>query len=238
MVVDRRMIRLALTIVGVAGIPLTSYLSIKGHEKAKLAETKKEKIKCYIPAIISAIISGGCIIGRDIDANKEIAALATTATYAVANRDKLEKKLGEFMTEDELKKLKKDNAKEALVPTEEGCKKQNVEWTGYGTLKVLEGYTGRLFYSSMEKVCEAERILTKRYQDGEYICMNDFYHLLGVQETHYGHQWGWVPNEDYFPEWKEDNPLGFENTLVTDEEDNPMLLIEIYTYPMESWMEV
>jgi len=238
MVINRRIIRLALTIVGVAGIPLTSYLSVKGHEKAKTAEGRKEKLKCYIPAIVVGVVSGGCIIGRDIDTNKEIAALATTATYAIANRDKLEKKLGEFMPEEELKKFKEENAKEALVSSEEHYKKQNVEWTGYGTLKVLEGYTGRLFYSSMEKVYEAEEKLTKRYQSGEYICVNDFYRLLGIQETHYGHQWGWVPREEYFPQWLEDNPLGFENKLADDEEGNPMLVIEIYTYPMECWMEV
>lgn len=238
MVINRRIIRLALTIVGVAGIPLTSYLSVKGHEKAKTAEGRKEKLKCYIPAIVVGAVSGGCIIGRDIDTNKEIAALATTATYAIANRDKLEKKLGEFMPEEELKKFKEENAKEALVSSEEHYKKQNVEWTGYGTLKVLEGYTGRLFYSSMEKVYEAEEKLTKRYQSGEYICVNDFYRLLGIQETHYGHQWGWVPQEEYFPQWLEDNPLGFENKLADDEDGNPMLVIEIYTYPMECWMEV
>ena len=238
MVINRRIIRLALTIVGVAGIPLTSYLSIRGHEKARTVEGKKEKFKCYIPAIVVGVVSGGCIVGRDIDTSKEIAALATTATYAVANRDKLEKKLGEFMPEEELKKFKEENEKEALVPVEEHCKKQNVEWTGYGTLKVLEGYTGRQFYSSMEKVYEAEEKLTKRYQSGEYICMNDFYHLLGIQETHYGHQWGWVPQEEYYPHWLEDNPLGFENKLVDDDEGNPMLIIEIYTYPMECWMEV
>lgn len=48
-------------------------------------------------------------------------------------------------------------------------------------------------------------------------------------------------NWDYFPIATldiEEDPLQFENNLVKDDEGNDMLVIEIYNYPMESWMEV
>lgn len=240
MVLNKSWIRLALTVIGVIGVPVTSYLSVKCHEKAQEAETKEEKAKCYIPAAVSGLITTASIIGSHRSSSKEIAALTATATYAVANRNKLETELGKYITKDEAKQIKQEVANDtALLQTKAGTfNKPSIEWTGHGPLKVLEGYSGRLFYSSMDKVIEAEQKLSRRFMDGEYVCMNDFYSLLGITQTHFGHQWGWAPSDDYYPRWYEDNPFGFENRMVEDEEGDPMLVIEIFNYPMEAWQEV
>lgn len=242
MAFNKGLIRIALTTIGVIGVPLTSWISVKCHEKAQKAETVEEKRKCYIPAVISGVITSGFIIGSHHSASKEIAAVTATATYAIANRNRLEAELGKYISSDEAKKLKEEMAKDTTMKDSDKLttkkSKHSIEWTGNGPLKVLEGYSGRLFYSSLEKVTEAERKLSERFQNGEYICMNDFYRYLGIVETHFGQQWGWVPDEDYYPKWLEENPLQFENTMVEDEEGNPMLVIDMYNYPMEAWAEV
>ena len=63
MKINTKLIRLGLCVLGNLGVPLTSYISIKCHEKAKNAKTKKEKLKCYIPAIVSGAATIGCNVG-------------------------------------------------------------------------------------------------------------------------------------------------------------------------------
>ena len=232
--INRSIIRLGLTIIGILGVPVTSYISIKCHEKAEKAETKQDKLKAYIPAIISGAVTTGSIAGSHKLSNKEIAALTATATYAITNRNVLEEKLGKYVDTNEAKQIKQEVAK---IATNEKSNRPTIEATNKGCLKVLEGYSGRWFYSSMEAVIEAEKELNKHLKNGEYVCMNDFYRWLGIAETHFGDQFGWVPNETYY-DYKIDDPIMFENTLVDDENGDPLLLIDIYTYPMEGWKEI
>lgn len=244
--VSKNLIRLVLTGLGVIGIPVTSYLSVKCHENAKETDDKKEKVKCYVPAIASGVATAACVIGSHKVSSSQIAALSATASFAIANRDKLEEQIKKQLPDKEAKKeiakakidalnhLDKEVSKDITV-----YNKQCIEATGYGMLKCLEGYSGRLFYSTMEKVLEAEEKMNHLYNEGEYVCMNDFYKFLNIIETHHGNQWGWVPDERYFPEFQNsNNPLGFHNKMGQDEDGNDMLIIEIMTYPMEDWIQV
>lgn len=233
--INRNLIRLGLTILGVIGVPVTSYLSVKCHEKAKDAETKSDKLKAYLPAIISGTVTTGSIIGSHRMSSKEIAALTATATYAITNRNKLEEELGKYVDTKEAKQIKTEVAK--LASGNEKSAGPSFETTGKGSLKVLEGYSGRWFYSSIEAVTEAEKKLNNRLKSGDYVCMNDFYSWLGIATTHFGDQWGWAPNEDYY-DYTIDDPIEFENTLVDDENGEPLLIIDIFTYPMECWRDV
>lgn len=232
--INRSIIRLGLTIIGILGVPVTSYISIKCHEKAEKAETKHDKLKAYIPAIISGAVTTGSIAGSHKLSNKEIAALTATATYAITNRNTLEEKLGKYVDTNEAKQIKNEVAK---IATNEKSNKPTIETSGKGSLKVLEGYSGRWFYSTMAAVIEAENKLNDRLKNGESVSMNDFYRWLGIAATSFGEQWGWVPDENYY-NYKCDDPVMFENTLVDDEDGDPLLLISIYTYPMEGWKEI
>ena len=234
MKINKSMIRLVLTALGIPSTPITSWLSIKCHDKAKEVEDKKEKAKCYVPAVVSGVATAACVIGSHKVSSKEIAALSATASFAIANRDKLEEKVKEVIPDQ--KQTKEEITKSKAIVVSD---RPSIESTGRGMLKCLEGYTGRMFYSSLEAVKSAEEKLSRRFSDGQYICLNDFYQLLGITQTHFGHQFGWVPSQDYYPYFViDDNPLQFENNLVKDEDGNDMLVIEIYNYPMESWQEV
>lgn len=233
MKINKDLVRLTLTTLGIIGIPVTSIIAIKCHDKAKDIDDKKQKAKCYIPAAISGVAAGACMIGSHKISSKEIAALTATASFVVANRNKLEEEIKKVLPEQDVKKVS-ECADKRVIAEHRG---QSVEYTGHGTLKCLEGYSGRIFYSSIEMVREAERRLNQRFQSGEYISMNDFYRLLGITETHFGDQWGWVPSEDWYPRWYADNPIGFDNTLVEDEDGSPLLVIDLIVYPMEGWKE-
>lgn len=235
--ISRRIVRLGLTALGVAGIPVTSWLSIRAHEKAKDAKTRKDKLVCYIPPILSGTVAAGCIIARDVDASKEIAALTATATYAVANRDKLEAKVNKLVHGEE----KVDTIKrETLASKEPVFAKPPVELmeiSGNETMPFIEHYTGRQFYSTYLKVLKAEDKLSNLFNDGEYISYNDFYSLLGLSKTGFGENHGWVPKEDYY-NYRAPNPLGFYHSFVTDDNGVTTCCIDILEQPLVDYLDL
>ena len=114
--------------------------------------------------------------------------------------------------------------------------KYSIEDTGYGDLLCLEGYSGRLFYSSKQAVDLAMQRLSNRLKKGEYICLNDLYAELRITQTHFGHQYGWPASDDWC-EWRDG--LKYECTFIYDKEfDKPIYVIDIYSYPMDCWQEV
>lgn len=246
---NSRWISLGLSLLGVGGVGLTSYLAIKGHEEAKDKTDKKEKLLAYKWAILSGVGTSACILGSHHVSSKEIAALTASCTYLAANRDKIEKKIKEKFGEEKLHEIKTDigvdtvkEKKSKEIATTDTKKmlprKSSVEWTGNGPLKCFEGYSGRYFYSTLEKVKEAEMKLNNKLHDGEYVCLNDFYELLGMSKTHFGNTFGWPANEEYYDISLEE-PISFENTIVEDDfTGEPVLIIDVYTYPIEGWEEV
>lgn len=231
---NRRIVSLVLSLIGVGGVGVTSWLAVRCSKKSEQETEKKKKILAYAPAIASGIGTAGCILGSHRVSSKEIAALTAGCTYLAANRDKIEKKVKEKFGKEKLQEIKKD-----IKPQELISQGQSIEWTGKGTVKFLDGYSGRLFYSSLEAVKKAERIFTERLQDGEYVSWNDFYSLLGIERTHFGHQFGYVPNEDYYERsLYEDNPIGFENVPGEDDDGKLMYVIEIEMYPVECWEDI
>jgi len=228
MIFNKHVVRLVLTTIGVIGVPLTSWLSVKCHEKAKDEETTEGKIKHYIPAAVSGVATVASIIGSHRVSSKEIAALTATATFAVTNRDKLSEAVKTYIKKEDVKQIAADS-------THTG---QCIEATGYGNVKFLDAYSGRLFYSSLEAVKKAEDKLNKMLNNGEYINLNDFYSFLNIEQTDFGFERGWAPTDDWFPRWYENNAIGFDNTIVNDKEGKPMMLISMEMTPMECYYEV
>lgn len=235
MKISKQTISLILSLVSIAGVGLTSWLSVKGRDKAVDKEGKKEKLKCYVPAIISGIGTSACIFGAHHISAKEIAKITAACSAITASNNTLQNALKENLGEEKAKKIIKDSVKESItVP-----KKRSIESTGNGSLLCYESYSSRLFYSSMQAVQEAEAKLSKRYLNGYAITLNDFYDYLGISRSTYGEQWGWVPELDmYHPEYYDDNPLCFDDYLAEDDETGkPVYIIALYNYPLGNWMD-
>lgn len=208
---------------GVVGTGLLAYRAGKNPESNILK----------IPSlVVGGITIAAIVLSKSID-GKAIAALTAAGSYVVLNRDKLEKEIEDRYGKEELAKIKA-KIREALLD-EFGNDRQTQERTGNGDLLCLEGYSGRIFRSSKEAVDRAIEELTNRFDEGEYVCLNDLYKLLGIEVTHFGHQFGWPANPDYC-----DGPLLIEAEYIENPDgyDEPLYCIDIYTYPMECWLEV
>lgn len=236
----------ALAVAGALGVPVTVYLSVKAGMKIERQLTEsdckdaqfKEKLKLtwknYIPPVISGLLTIGAIIGGYALSAKQIAALGALAGSLAAYKDELEAKIEEKFGKQALDEIKKEVAENLYSPT-------SVEETGKGSLLCYESYSGRWFRSSQRAVEKAEETLNRRFEagDGEYLCLNDFYTLLGMAETHFGFEFGWAANKDYY-----DGDIFFENALMPSNSfmsiPEPVLIIELTrgSYPMLCWQEV
>lgn len=243
----KKILPTVLTCIGTVGVFVTGYLVHKGTKKAynyileeneNISElTKKEEFKktwkFYIPAAAAAVVTSASTIGAQALNTIEIASLAATATYAVTNRDKLKKKFEDVVGKEKMEEIKKD-----ILPEMPRWSSQTIEDTGKGSehdrILCFEGYSGRWFWSTKDAVLKAEQRLNDLFTDEKYCCLNDFYAALGIERTHFGYQFGWVNDEDYYI-----GPIMFTNSEVFYEEKNcNVYIIEIDTYPMECWMEI
>jgi len=177
-----RLIRLALSWIGVAGVGITSWLSVKCSKKAEKETDPKKKLLAYAPAIASGVATSFCILKPAYMADKEIAALAAGCAYMAANKDK--------QALPGTKEAEKVPARNDIAPWEGPC----IEWTGKGTTLCFDEFSGRMFYSCEKAVNEAVDALNERYIEGEFLTLNDLCHHLGISKTDFGEGYGW-PNE-------------------------------------------
>lgn len=165
---------------GRAGIKIHEVLS-DGKERT-LKEKIKDTWKFYIlPGVAGVGSIAAMWTARGISAS-QITALAGFAGYAMANKKELEKRLPKAQVIEAESKTININS---------------VEETGFGDQLCLDGFTGRWFRSSKEKVEAAVERFNKDWRDSlekhefAYMCMNDLYDYLGIQTTHMGWLFGW-----------------------------------------------
>ena len=244
-----------LTAVGCGGVVATAFCAIRDSKKAvrvlddlglydtlekpSLKQEAKATWKCYLPTIGAATITIGSIVMARRLTVKQIASLTAAAGYLSAKANKYKDKIREIAGGDILKKVDREVSGEHLrrtIPT--------FEETGNGDLICLEGYSGRGFKSSEEAVREAMQRVADRFGDGEYLAYNDIYDELGIVKTHFGNEFGYAPGSDFF-----DFSFHYDINIIPYEEladdakgsvpeGAPVLFIDIFTYPMQCWMEV
>lgn len=237
-----------LAVAGALGVPVTAYLSVKAGMKSERQFWEnadiynkmpfKEKLeltwKNYIPPVVSSLLTISAIIGGYSLTAKQIAGLVAVGGSLAAYKDELEAKIEEQFGKQTLDEIRKEIAEEVYSPT-------SVEETGNGDILCYESYSGRWFRSSKKAVERAERALNRRFKagKGEYVCLNDFYTLLGLAESHFGFEFGWAANKDYY-----DGDILFENAIMPAGSfmniPEEVLVIELTTnsYPMIGYFEV
>lgn len=199
-----------LTGLGIVGTLSSTVLAVSATPKAlKKIEKKKEELgvrelskidvvkavyKSYIPAVASATISVGCLIGANSVNEKRNAALAAAYTLSEAARKEYREKvletIGEKKEQDIRDKIAKDHVEE--IPN-----KQNIIITGPGNQVCIETFTGKIFESTIDKLKRIETELNKRLMTEMYVSLNDFYYEVGLPMTTAGSEMGWNMNNGW-----------------------------------------
>ncbi len=208
--------------------------------------TLKEKTlltwKCYVPAGISGVITICCIIGNQYITTTQIAALTASAGFLMANRNQLEDAIREKYGEDALQTLKQRmnlrHPKTEIVQ----CV---AEETGKGKLLCYDGYSGRWFRSNEEAVVKAIKVFSDMVKAGGGVCWNDLFTLYGIEESHFGFQWGYPAcGEDFGYNYEDGVPM-YVTRIFDDKYMEDVLYIDLGSrtggvwpvYPIEGWFE-
>jgi len=251
------------TLGAVVGVAATGYLAAKNGEDIVLVEDRiKEEIAFYdnkkdkavhivksTPRILRAswkpLVAMGatyaCMIASHKLTAKQIAALTATCAYVTRNRNYLEQKLKEYVSDEDLAKIRKSFAASEIVREKTVWGGPTVEVSAFcmeteeDSVLCYEDFFGRWFRCPKDHVLEAQKQLKHLYDDPYSICSyNDYYGLLGITMTKSGNIWRWKKDEL--------SELHFTNTMLTPQEwgdygpegeylTEPVYLLEVDTWP-------
>ena len=221
--------------VAIAGVVVTNVITALRAPKYEqiLKECEGKKMKAAMKTYWASFMFGGITIGSMVLAEKanlaEIGVLTGACGVLAAKAKGLEEAIKDRADEKILNDIKhEDVVKYIKLPG------PSVEETGRGDVLCLEVYSGRWFRSSEESVRRACGEFKKMFDDGEYLSMNNLYLLLGIVETRFGHQFGFPNNTDYYDESLDIDIAYYE----MEKWGEPVLVIDIQTWPMECWQEL
>ena len=190
--------------LGIAGMLTSTVLAVKATPKAlRLIEEKKKEegvetlsvgqtikttYKCYLPAAGVATVSTACLIGSTSISLRRNAALATAYKIVETGYKEYREQVVETLGE-----KKEEQIREAIVQKKidaNPASKNQVIVLGGDTL-CYDVWSGRYFKSDIDKIKRAINELNRTMTYDEYVSLNDFYDLLGLETNKQGELLGW-----------------------------------------------
>ena len=226
--INTRWVRLGLSLVGVAGVGVTSVLSVKCHEKAKDKTEKKEKLAAYIPAIASGVLTSACILGSHKLSSKQIAALTASCGYLAANRKKFEEVVQKNFGKEKANEMRKVAATEAMKEENSFSDNACYEHTGRGRQKFLFFDQDRYFISDMPSVIDADRKFNHDISMGLVPAWNDYFKYLHIHSSKDGEEL--VIPANYVPNHSDlESPVKFDYVSSENNAGEEVILIFVDT---------
>lgn len=201
-----------LTGLGIAGMITTTILAVKATPKAlqsidekkkeehkdelTVIETVKATWKPYVPAVVTGVVSVGCLIGANSVNLKRNAALATAYQLSSTALADYKEKMIETVGEKKEKAIRDKIAQEKV--DKNPVESSNVIITGNGKTLCYDPQFGQYFESTIDDIKRAVTELNYRMVDKgeEYVSLNDFYDELGVDRIDVGEDLGWNVGRD------------------------------------------
>ena len=164
-------------------------------EELTAAETAKACWKCYVPAATAGVASVACILGANSVSARRTAAL--TAAYQISEtalseyREKVIETIGEKKEQAIRGKVHKDRLDKNPVG------KNTILFTGHGNTLCYDYWTGRYFYSDIDKIKRAQNDFNKDLIDEMCKSLNEFYDLLNLDHVAIGDEIGWTIDKGF-----------------------------------------
>lgn len=223
-----------LTGIGITGMATTTVLAVRAtpkalaileekypNEKPRAIPVIKATWKCYLPAAITGVTSVACIIGASSVHTRRNAALATvyqiSQTALTEYKDKVKEVIGEKKEQVVRDELAKD--KVASNPVSNAP----IIATGIGGTLCLDYYSGRYFYSDIDKIKIAVAELNRTMVLDDYISLNTLYIDLGLDPVPIGEEVGWTVSDGKIE-------LDF-SAQIADDGKTPCIVVSFYNAP-------
>lgn len=192
----------------------------KNVEKLDAIETVKTVGKCYIPAIIIEAFAIYCFVASNLAGKKKSAALAVAYSLSEQALKEYQDKVVETIGEKKETAIRDEIAKDKLEKNP--VKEEEIIFTGRGDTLCYDSLSGRYFKSDIESIRKSENEFNRWLRDENYIPLNEWYSLIGLDGIELGNDLGWNYNEG-------DMVLMFSSQLSS--KDKPCLVIGYRTPP-------
>ena len=147
-----------------------------------------------------------------------------TAAFAAAY--KISQEALETYKEETAKAVGEEKANEITKKANEKAVNSNlndgVEDTGLGDVTIYDSVVGKKFKSTWNRVEAAVNELNRQMLEDDYVTLNDFYNILGVDAVGIGYQIGWTIDAGL---------LSVKPTSGIDDNDRPFLVLNYCIEP-------
>lgn len=227
-----------LTGVGIAGVVTTAFLTGKAtflymkdlseegyfDRDYKFDRTPKEHFqkawKLYIPPVVVGFATITAIIFSNRIDSRRMTALAAAYTLSEKGWEEYKEKIVEMVGERK-EQAARDEIAQAQVTANPPS--NQIIITGNGDVLCLDRWSGRYFWSTMEKIKMAQVNVIYKIQNRDYCSLSEFYDELGLAHTTESDNIGW--NNDTKLE------IGFSHAL--DPDNRPCLTFEFRAIPFQ-----
>lgn len=198
-----------LTCVGGIGVVATAVVAVKDTPKAmqiiERAEKEKgenlttiEKIKVagpvYIPAIAIGASTLACIFGANALSKRSQASLVSAYALLDNSYKEYKKKVEELYGEGADARVKGEVVKDKYNETDISRDDEKLLFYDY--------FSERYFESTMEEVMKAEYEINRELHTKDYVYLNEFYDMLGLDHIQSGWDLGWSMGASLSHYWK------------------------------------
>ena len=249
-----------LTCLGAVGVIATAVLAVKETPKAmKLIEEERHRInrdllkeaeengnpdcmqisklepidmiktawKCYIPAAGVGLATIVCLFGANGLNKRQQASITGAYIFLDKAYREYKAKVKELYGEDGERQVRSEIAKDK--------RDQGVEEGSDGVLLFFDFFSGRYFNRSMEQVIDAEYNLNRKFVHNDYVTLNEFYDLIGLDPVDFGDSLGWSigAGENFYNyQW-----VDFEHELTTMDDGMECFILHMPNPPSADFMD-
>lgn len=199
----------------------------KEAKRAVVGETVKKMVPVIAPTVIAGGTTVACIIGSHSASSRRIAALSAAYSLSESTVKNLNEKMEEMLGEKKARAIKDSIMKDKLHADTEKDKKvmacENFVIPGDGTVLCKDLYSGRLFYSSAEKIKQAITKCSYDIVSDMYISLNDFYEAIDspqLSRIPMGEDLGWNIDDT------QNGKLPIVLTALLTEDNKPCLCVD------------
>ena len=189
-----------LSCVGAIGVVATAVTAVRATPKAlELIKTREwqyeEEGPCkgidavkiawkpYIPSVAIGLGAIICIFGANGLNRKQQAALTSAYMLLDGAYKEYKNKVKELYGEDSDEKVSKSIARDKYVKSDQKDRLDSILFFDF--------FSGRYLERSMEEIIDAEYQLNREFALNDYVELNKFYALLGIDPVDYGDALGW-----------------------------------------------
>lgn len=196
--------------VGALGVVGTAYLTgkatfeaaerIRRNQALLDAEVKshplttKEKVqlcwRLYLPAAGLGALTIGSIVLSNRISNNRAAGMAAAYTLSTETLKKYKEHVKEKFGENKAREVQDEVAQKQVSETPPS--QQFMMMGGPGKIPVLDMWTKRYFWSTMETIKKAQNDIDYKALHDGYPSLTDFYHAIGLEPTSASDQVGWT----------------------------------------------